>query len=126
VIVLPAVEPTIEPFTDQEFQDMGVQPFQDDPANVDTLGRLATFSNSIRSWHNTAHGDIGQATGTPMLDPRQNIFFRPFWQLHFFIDDLFEATLQQYGKRAHPGQFVMTSAIAGHIEARHHGWVPAI
>jgi hypothetical protein len=52
-IVLPAVEPTIEPFTEQDFQDMGVQLFQDDPANADTLGGLPSFSTSIRSWHNT-------------------------------------------------------------------------
>jgi hypothetical protein len=125
-IVLPAVEPTIEPFTDQEFQDMGVQLFQDDSTSVATLGELATFSGSIRSWHNDAHMGIQTATGTPMMDPRQNIFFRPFWQLHFYIDDRFQATLQQYGDRAHPGQFVISSAIAGHIETRHHGWVPAI
>jgi hypothetical protein len=125
-IVLPAVEPTIEPFTEREFRDMGVQLLQDDPASADTLGGLATFSSSIRSWHNTAHDNIGQATGTPMLDPRQNIFFRPFWQLHLFIDDLFQVALQQYGDQAHTGQFVMPSAVAGHIEARHHGWVPAI
>jgi hypothetical protein len=125
-IVLPAVEPTIDPFGDQDFQNMGVQLFGDDPAGVDTLGGLAAFSDSIRSWHNTAHGAIGQATGTPMHDPRQNIFFRPFWGLHFYIDDLFETTLQQYGDRAHPGQFVMPAAVAAHIEARHHGWVPGI
>ncbi len=56
----------------------------------------------------------------------QNIFFRPFWQFHFFIDDLFEVVLGQYGERAHPGQFVTLSAVAVHIEARHHGWIPRI
>jgi hypothetical protein len=66
---------------------------------------------------------IGTATGTPMMDPRQSIFFWAFWQLHFFIDDVqFGVALQQYGDRAHPGQFVIPSAVAGHIEARHHGW----
>jgi len=125
-IVLPVVDPAIEPFTPQQFQDMGMQPFQDDLASVDTLGALAAFSTALESWHNTAHGAIGQATGTPMGDPRQNIFFRPFWQLHFYIDDLFGTTLQQYGDQAHPNQFVISSAIAGHIEARHHVWVPRI
>jgi hypothetical protein len=100
---------------------MGVQPFGDDPAGVDTLGALAAFSASIRSWHNDAHMGIQTATGTPMMDPRQNIFFRPFWRLHFHIDDLFETTLRQYGDRAHPGQFVMPAAVAAHLEARHHG-----
>jgi hypothetical protein len=47
--------------------------------------------------------------------------------LHFFIDDVqFGMALQQYGDRAHPGQFIIPSAVAGHIEARHHGWVPNI
>jgi hypothetical protein len=125
-IVLPAVSPTIEPFTDQQFRDMGVQLFPADLEGVDALEALAAFSTSIRSWHNTAHMGIGTATGTPMMDPRQNVFFRPFWQLHFYIDDLFATTLAQYGDRAHPSQFVISSAVAGHIEARHHGWVPQI
>jgi hypothetical protein len=103
-----------------------VTPFQADLTNVDTLGELVSFSTSIESWHNTAHMSIGTATGTPMMDPRQNIVFRAFWQLHFFIDERFETTLQQYGDQAHPNQFVIPSAIAGHIEARHHGWVPRI
>jgi hypothetical protein len=125
-IVGPAVDPAIEPFTEQQFRDMGVQPFQADLAGVDTLEELVGFSISIESWHNTAHMGIGTATGTPMMDPRQNIFFRAFWQLHFFIDDTFAVTLQQYGERAHPGQFVIASAVAAHLEARHHGWVPRI
>ena len=66
------------------------------------------------------------ATGTPMMDPRQNICFRPFWQLHGYIDNLFIRVLDQYGNRAHPSQFVTASAIASHIEAAHHGWVPRI
>ena len=125
-IVGPAVDPAIEPFTEQQFRDMGVRPFQADLTGVDTLEELVGFSTSIESWHNTAHMAIGSATGTPMMDPRQNIFFRAFWQLHFFIDDTFAVTLQQYAERAHPGQFVIASAVAAHIEARHHGWVPRI
>jgi hypothetical protein len=69
---------------------------------------------------------IGIATQTPMMDPRQNIFFRPFWQLHLYIDNLFRGMLQQYGNRAHPGQFLTVGAIAAHIEERHHSWVPRI
>jgi hypothetical protein len=126
-IVAPGVDPAIEPFTEQEFQDMGVEAFQEDASNVTTLSDLVAFSTAIESWHNTAHMAIAMATGTPMMDPRQNIFFRAFWQLHLFIDDVqFAKALQQYGDRAHPGQFVIPSAIAGHIEARHHGWVPRI
>jgi hypothetical protein len=125
-IVAPAVSPAIEAFTDQQFRDMGVRPFQAELTGIDTLEELVAFSTSIESWHNTAHMGIGTATGTPMMDPRQNIFFRAFWQLHYYIDEAFETTLRQYGDRAHPGQFVIASAVAAHIEARHHGWVPRI
>lgn len=93
---------------------------------VDALGELAAFSAAIESWHNTAHGAIGSATGTPMMDARQNVFFRPFWKFQVLIDDLFEVVLRQYGDRAHRDQFVTAAAVAAHIEARHHGWVPRI
>src|SRR5262249_13441269 len=101
-IVLPAVDPEITPFTAAQFTKMEVQPFGGSTGGVDTLGELATFSSSIESWHNTAHMRIGMATGVPMMDPRQNIFFRAFWQLHFYIDDFFQTTLQQYANRQHP------------------------
>lgn len=125
-IVSPVVQPPIQPFTPADFQGMGVRRFEYDMANVDALAELADFSFAIESWHNTAHMGIGTATGTPMMDPRQNIFFRPFWQLHRYIDDLFIQVLGQYGERAHPNQFVTPPAIASHIEAAHHGWVPRI
>ena len=125
-IVSPQVNPPVAPFTAAEFQAMGVQPFGGNLANVDTLGEAANASSAIESWHGPAHMQIGNATQTPMMDPRQNIFFRPFWQLHLYIDNLFRGMLQQYGNRAHPGQFLMVSAIAGHIEERHHSWVPRI
>ena len=125
-IVGPVLDQPIVAFTLDEFEAMGVRRFDPDLSNVDELGELVTFSRSIESWHNTAHGAIEQATGTPMMDARQNIFFRPFWQLHYFIDDRFMEVLERYGNRAHPGQFVTNTAIAAHIEARHHGWVPRI
>ena len=117
----------IAPFSAQELQAMNAQPFSGvNPETVDTLAELTTFSNSLESWHNTAHMRIGTATGTPMMDPRQNIFFRPFWQLHLYIDRLFQQALARYGDRQHPGQFVTVPAVAGHIESRHHGWVARI
>lgn len=125
-IVAPAVEVEIEPYTLEELEAMGVRQFQPNLAGVDTLDEMAAFSRRLEGWHNTAHGVIGAATGTPMHDARQNIFFRPFWQFHFLIDDLFKVVLAQYGEQAHPGQFVTDSAVAGHIEARHHTWVPRI
>jgi hypothetical protein len=125
-IVAPAVAPPITAFDNSDFQNMSVQPFEFDLADSDTLADLVTFSTTIENWHNTAHMGIGMATGVPMMDPRQNIFFRPFWQLHFFIDDLFDSALDLYASRAHPGQFVTSDAAAAHIEARHHGWVARI
>lgn len=125
-IVAPAVQPEIVPYTLDDLEGMGIERFDRDLSNVDALNELAIFSQELESWHNTAHGAIGTATGTPMGSASQNVFFRPFWQFHFFIDDLFEVVLGQYGERAHPGQFVTLSAVAAHIESRHHGWVPRI
>ncbi|HEX6515614.1 MAG TPA: hypothetical protein VF049_08565 [Nocardioidaceae bacterium] len=125
-IVTPALASPIEPFTRQQFESMDVQPYGEDLSGADTLADLAAASVSIENWHNGAHMGVGMATGVPMMDPRQNIFFRPFWQLHFFIDGLFDAMLRQYGNRAHAGQFVTDDAVASHIEARHHGWVARI
>jgi len=125
-IVAPRVQPQIQPFTATDYQDMRVRLFEYDLHSVDALAELVDFSTAIESWHNTAHMGIGSATGTPMMDPRQNIFFRPFWRLHRYIDDLFVQALGQYGDRAHPNQFVTASAIASHLEAAHHGWVPRI
>ena len=125
-IVGPQVQPAMTGFTDQQLTKMEVQPFGGATAGVDALGELASFSSSIESWHNTAHMRIGMATGVPMMDPRQNIFFRPFWQLHFYIDSFFETVLKQYADNAHPNQFVTPESVTGHIEASHHGWVPRI
>jgi hypothetical protein len=98
------------------------------PGQRQVVGRgdLAAFSAAVESWRNVAHGVIGRATGTPMMDPRQNIFFRPFWRLHLYIDDLFQVALRRYGESAHPELFLDIPAVAGHIEAAHHSWVPRI
>ena len=125
-IVNAGLQPPITAFAANDFQGMNAQPFQGNLANIDTLGELASFSNSIESWHGGAHMQIGTATGTPMMDPAQNIYFRPFWRLHLYIDGLFRTVLQQYGNRAHPNQFVNPTAVAGHIESSHHSWVPRI
>ena len=61
-----------------------------------------------------------------MLDPRQNILFSAFWQLHLYVEGLFQGSLHQYGDAIHPGQFLNVSAVAAHLEASHHAWVPFI
>jgi hypothetical protein len=50
---------------------------------------LANFSTAIETWHNEAHMAIGMATNTPMMDPGQNVFYLPFWRLHYFINERF-------------------------------------
>lgn len=125
-IVNAGLQPPVVAFTDAELQNMNVPPYPQNVANVDTLFELATFSARIESWHDIAHSRIQTATGVPMMDARQNIYYRAFWQLHLAIDALFQQVLQQYGNQAHPGQFLDRAAVAGHIEAVHHGWVPRI
>lgn len=125
-IVNSQLQPQIAAFTPNDLEGMGAQPFTANLANIDTLAELANFSSAIQSWHNPTHGIIGSATGTPMGDPSQNIFFRPFWRLHLYIDGLFQTVLQQYGNRQHPNQFVDATAVAGHLEVSHHSWVPRI
>ena len=125
-IVNVQLQPQITAFTPDQLTGMGVQPFAADLANVDTLREMADLSSSIESWHNSAHGSIGNVTQTPMMDPAQNIFFRPFWQLHLYIDGLFQTVLQQYGNRQHPNQFVNATAVAGHLEVSHHSWITRI
>jgi hypothetical protein len=125
-IVNSQLEPRVAAYTASDLEGLEVEPFAAELSNVDTLGELATLSFWIESWHNGAHERLAVATGTPLLDARQNIFFRPFWQLHFYIDEFFVQALDQYGDRTHPGQFVTPTAVASHIEASHHGWVPRI
>ncbi len=125
-VVNPTLQTPVTPFSDGDFQTMGVQPFQANLGGIDALDELAAFSSAIESWHNTAHGGIASATGTPLMDPRQNIFFRAFWQLHLYIEEFFVQILDQYGDSAHPGQFVAPDLVASHIETAHHGWVPRI
>jgi hypothetical protein len=126
-IVNDPLELGITPYADADLQGMNIQRFVDpNLANVDTLGELARLSESIESWHNTTHGRLATATGTPMMDPRRNIFFRPFWRLHLYIDAFVVQVLDQYGDRVHPGQFVTPGAVASHLEVSHHGWVSRI
>lgn len=125
-IVNPTLTPHVVAFTAADFTGMSVAPFTRPTSGVDTLAELASFSGTLESWHNTAHMRIGMATGAPMMDARVNIYFRPFWQLHLYIDDLFKIILKQYATTAHTGQFLNPVAVAGHLESSHHSWVPRI
>lgn len=125
-IVNPRLQQAVVPYTLADLQGMNVPLPNVDPNTATSLTGLATFSATFESWHNGAHGRIGAATGVPMMDARQNVFFRPFWRLHLYIDGLFQAALDRYGQSAHANQFLDTAAVAGHIEASHHSWVPRI
>lgn len=126
-IVNAQLQQPVAAYTANDLQGMNVQSFAaPNLANIDTLAELAGFSTAIESWHNTTHSRLATATGTPMMDPRRNIFFRPFWRLHLYIDAFFVQVLQQYGNRVHPGEFVTPTAVGSHLEASHHGWVPRI
>ena len=125
-IVNPQVNPPVVPFTDADFQGMQIVPFGGAPQNVGSLSDLQTFSADVEGWHNGAHAGIQVATGVPMMDAAENIFYRVFWQLHFFIDDRFKEALARYEQAVHQDAFLSVSAIAAHIEVRHHSVVPMI
>ena len=125
-IVNPEVNPQVAPFTNAEFDGMGINPFAGGPENITSLNDLQDLSTAIEGWHNGAHARIQVATGVPMMNAAENIFYRVFWRLHFFIDDRFKVGLEQYEAEVHPGAFLNVSAIAAHIEASHHSWVPTI
>ncbi len=105
---------------------MGVLQFGGDPKTANSLEGLRAFSAEIESWHNGAHAAIQVATGVPMMNAAENIFYQAFWRLHLFIDNKFQAALQQYEASTHPDAFLNVSSIAAHIEVTHHTWVPEI
>ena len=125
-IVNPQVNPQIVPFNDADFQGMNINPFGGNPQNIASLNDLVDFSAAIENWHNGAHAGIQVATGVPMMNAAENIFYRVFWRLHFFIDDQFRDGLDRYGNAVHPNQFLDTLAVAAHIETSHHSLVPDI
>ncbi len=105
---------------------MAIDPYGGGPDNIASLTGLQALSADIQDWHNGAHARIQVATGVPMMNAAENIFYRVFWQLHFFIDDRFKVALDQYEAEVHPGAFLNVSAIAAHIEVSHHSLVPTI
>lgn len=103
------------------------------PGPVQRLEDLRELSSIIEEWHNVgAHAVVGAVTGTPMMQPDRNIFYRPFWRLHGFIDEEFKKALVSYGNAVHPpsggGLHTIANAsnIAQHIEESHHSFVPVI
>ena len=125
-IVNSQIDPPVVAFTDAEFANMNINVFGGGPQNITSLNDLEAFSTDIEGWHNGAHARIQVATGVPMMNAAENIFYRVFWQLHFFIDERFIVGLEQYETAVHANAFLNVSAIAAHIEVSHHSWVPRI
>ena len=83
-----------------------------------SLQELVDYSAAIEGWHNEAHMVIGDVTGLDMMNPRANVFFTEFWNLHFFINERFEEQMDAYAQATHP-QLEGAAAIVAHIEEQH-------
>jgi hypothetical protein len=87
-------------------------------ADSTSLQELVDYSAAIEGWHNEAHMVIGEVTGLDMMNPRANVFFTEFWNLHFFINARFEEQMASYAKSTHP-ELKDSAAIVSHIEEQH-------
>jgi hypothetical protein len=83
-----------------------------------SLQELVDYSAAVEGWHNEAHMVIGDVTGLDMMNPRANVFFTEFWNLHFFINERFEEQIDAYAQSKHP-QLQGAPAIVAHIEEQH-------
>jgi hypothetical protein len=55
-----------------------------------------TRDNQVERCHDGWHTTLEIRTGTPMMNPFEIIFYAAFWNLHFFIDNIFEKQLFGY------------------------------
>jgi hypothetical protein len=83
-----------------------------------SLTDLERYSRAIEGWHNEAHMVIGEVTGLDMMDPRANVFFTEFWNLHYFINARFEEQLAAYAAAVHP-TLADAAARVAHVENEH-------
>ena len=80
---------------------------------------LFSYSKRIEDWHNFAHESLMMVSGQPLHDASVNIFYPLFWDLHFFINNLFEKELRSLSSSIHLG--VNTPAkIVQKLEMDHH------
>lgn len=66
-----------------------------------SVGELIEYSRQVEMIHNISHMAIETVTGTPMMEPSLNIFYTAFWNLHFFINMLFEQQIEYYRQYTH-------------------------
>jgi hypothetical protein len=90
---------SITPYTPANFAAFGWPYNVTAQASAGDVDSLANFSFEIEMWHNDAHMAIGMATDTPMMDPEENIWYLPFWRLHYFIDARFIQQLRRFDTR---------------------------
>jgi len=90
---------SIAPYTPANFAAFGWPYNVTAETSAGDVDSLADFSFEIEMWHNDAHMAIGMATETPMMDPEENIWYLPFWRLHYFIDARFIQQLRRFDTR---------------------------
>ncbi len=89
----------VRPYTAADFRNFGWPYDVAAQAQHGDIDSLAAFSSEIEGWHNEAHMALMDATGTPMTDPAQNIFYPPFWRLHYVMNARFLERLATYDGR---------------------------
>lgn len=90
-----------------------------------TLQDLIIYSQRIEDWHNFAHGSLMMVSGLPLHDASVNIFYALFWDLHFFINNLFEKELRSFARSSHLGVNTPVK-IVQKLETDHHDILPDI
>jgi hypothetical protein len=108
-----------------KFEEAGWKSHMGDVADAEDLDGLLLYSEAIESWHNEAHMVIGEVTGAPMMKPRINIFYRPFWGLHLFINSKFDEQLRGYASKAKLTT-KQPSSVVQSIESKHRKYVKSI
>lgn len=61
-----------------------------------SINDLLRYSLQIEQCHNGWHTSIETVTRSPLMNPTINIYYPAFWNLHFFINNLFENQLYSY------------------------------
>jgi hypothetical protein len=87
---------------------------------------LIRYSRQLELCHDGWHMAIEERTGAPLMDPYVNVYRREFWNLHFFINDEFEAQLNSYRSAIQNPALTTSYQAIQHIERRHPGAIERI
>lgn len=108
----------ITPFTTQQLASFNAPYNVHDVVHQGDVASLEEFSIDTEDWHNNAHMAIGMQFHVNLMNPKTNIKLVQFWQLHYFINSLFESRLSDYRTSATDtipaviGQLEASSAVA--------------